>query len=59
MLKNLNLKSGAVASSVGHDAHNIIVSGLNEKDMKLAVKLVEEYQGGIVIVIYEIFISRV
>jgi len=49
-LKNFNLKEGAVASSVGHDAHNIIVSGLNKKDMKLAVEIIHEYQGGIVIV---------
>ena len=58
-IKNFNLKSGAVASSVGHDAHNIIVSGLNEKDMKLAVKLVEEDQGGIVIVNNGKLISKV
>ena len=49
-LKNFNLKEGAVASSVGHDAHNIIVAGLNEQDMKLAVEIIDEYQGGIVIV---------
>jgi|TARA_B100000959_G_scaffold58234_1_gene60989 adenine deaminase len=58
-IKNFNLKSGAVASSVGHDAHNIIVSGLNEKDMKMAVDLVNEYQGGIVIVNNEKLISKV
>ena len=58
-IKNFNLKSGAVASSVGHDAHNIIVSGLNEKDMKLAVELVNEYQGGIVIVNNGKLISKV
>ena len=34
-IKNFNLKEGAVASSVGHDAHNIIVAGLNEQDMNL------------------------
>ena len=33
-LKNFNLKEGAVASSVGHDAHNIIVAGLNKNDMQ-------------------------
>ena len=49
-IKNFNLKEGAVASSVGHDAHNIIVAGLNEKDMKFATDIIHQYQGGIVIV---------
>ena len=49
-LKDFNLKEGAVASSVGHDAHNIIVAGLNELDMKYAVDLIDEFQGGVVIV---------
>jgi len=49
-LKDFNLKQGAVASSVGHDAHNIIVAGLNEADMKIAVEVINDFQGGIVIV---------
>ena len=49
-LKNFNLASGAVASSVGHDAHNIIVAGLNEEDMQFAVNRIKETQGGIIIV---------
>ena len=49
-IKDFNLKEGAVASSVGHDAHNVIVAGLNELDMKFAVDLIREYQGGVVIV---------
>lgn len=49
-LKDFNLKGGAVASSVGHDAHNVIVAGLNELDMKFAVDLIHKYQGGVVIV---------
>ena len=49
-LKDFNLKEGAVASSVGHDAHNIIVAGLNESDMKFAVNLINKFQGGVVIV---------
>ena len=39
-IKNFNLKEGAVASSVGHDAHNVIVAGLNEKDMKFATNII-------------------
>ena len=49
-LKDFNLKNGAVASSVGHDAHNIVVAGLNVEDMKFAVDRINETQGGIVIV---------
>ena len=47
---DFNLKNGAIASSVGHDAHNIIVAGLNEDDMKFALERINETQGGIVIV---------
>jgi len=49
-IKNFNLKEGAIASSVGHDAHNLIVAGLNEKDMKFATEVINDYQGGVVIV---------
>ena len=49
-IQNFNLKSGAVASSVGHDAHNIIVAGTNENDMKFANEIIKDYQGGVVIV---------
>ncbi len=58
-LKNFNLKEGAVASSVGHDAHNIIVAGMNEKDMNFAIEKINETQGGIVIVNNGTLISRV
>ena len=49
-LKNFNLKSGAIASSVGHDAHNIIVAGLNIDDMQLAINTIQKDQGGVVII---------
>ena len=49
-IQNFNLKSGAVASSVGHDAHNIIVAGINEADMKLAVDEIKSSQGAIVVI---------
>jgi adenine deaminase len=45
-----NLKAGAIASSVGHDNHNIIVLGTNHADMALAVNRVAELQGGQVVV---------
>ncbi|RRH71516.1 adenine deaminase [Falsigemmobacter faecalis] len=49
-LHDFTLKAGAVASSVGHDSHNIIVAGLNEADMLLAVAEIEKHQGGIAVV---------
>ena len=58
-LKNFNLKNGAVASSVGHDAHNLIVAGLNVSDMHLAVDTIKNDQGGIVIVNEGKIISKV
>ena len=45
------LKTGAVASSLSHDSHNLIVMGSNEEDMQEAVKAVIEMQGGIVSVL--------
>ncbi|MGB9673638.1 MAG: adenine deaminase C-terminal domain-containing protein, partial [Anaerolineales bacterium] len=50
LLKGFNLHSGAVASSVGHDAHNIIVAGVDEADMRLAVETIRQNNGGLVIV---------
>ena len=58
-LKDFNLLSGAVASSVGHDAHNIIVAGLNAEDMQFAVNRINETQGGIVIVDNQNLIAEV
>jgi adenine deaminase len=50
LLKSFGLRQAAVASSVGHDAHNIIVAGTNEPDMRIALKFMTESQGGICIV---------
>ncbi len=45
------LKKGAIASSMGHDNHNIIVMGTNHEDMAAAVNEVARLQGGQVFVI--------
>jgi adenine deaminase len=50
LLRHFGLKLGAVASSIGHDAHNIIVAGSNEADMRLAVETVRINQGAVVVV---------
>jgi adenine deaminase len=44
------LKSGALASSIAHDNHNIVVMGVTPEDMALAVNTVAEMDGGIVLV---------
>jgi len=51
LLSNFSLKRGAVASSVGHDSHNIIVAGLNETDMQVALKAIKATQGGVCVVV--------
>ncbi len=50
LLKDFNLKAGAVASSVGHDAHNLIVAGTNEDDMQVAVRAIRQAKGGVCVV---------
>ena len=50
LVKGLGLKSGAIASSIAHDSHNIIVAGTNDTDMILAVEEISRIGGGIVIV---------
>jgi adenine deaminase len=49
-LQNFGLKEGAVASSVGHDAHNVIVAGFDEASMRLAIETIRESQGGVVVI---------
>ncbi len=48
-VKNFELKSGAIASSVAHDSHNIIAVGTNDQDLSEAVNLVIENKGGVAV----------
>ena len=50
LLQDFGLEAGAVASSVGHDAHNLIVAGRDEADMRLAVDTLRQCQGGVCVV---------
>ncbi|MGY3621117.1 adenine deaminase [Bradyrhizobium sp. USDA 10063] len=50
LLKDFGLKHGAVASSVGHDSHNIIIAGTNEDDMQVALAAIRDHQGGVCVV---------
>ncbi|HVW91325.1 MAG TPA: adenine deaminase [Devosia sp.] len=43
------LKRGAIASSVGHDSHNITVVGASDEDMAVAVNRIRELRGGFVV----------
>ena len=49
-LKGYGIKEGAVALSIAHDSHNIIVVGVNDDEMEFAVKALVEQEGGIVLV---------
>lgn len=46
-IKNFGLKEGAIASSVGHDSHNIIAVGVSDEEICKAVNLLIENKGGI------------
>ena len=46
-IKNFGLKEGAIASSVGHDSHNIIAVGLDDESLAKAVNLLSNAKGGI------------
>lgn len=46
-IKNFGLKKGAIASSVGHDSHNIIAVGVSDEMICKAVNLIIENKGGI------------
>jgi adenine deaminase len=48
LVKN-GLKRGAIASTIGHDSHNLSVMGRSVRDMKLAVKTLLEVQGGVAV----------
>ncbi len=49
-VKGFNLKSGAIASTVAHDSHNMIIVGTNDYDMYLAAVELVKSQGGKVVV---------
>jgi adenine deaminase len=50
LIRGYGITDGAVATTIAHDSHNIIVAGDNDRDMALAVHRVAELGGGIVMV---------
>jgi len=49
-IKGLGVKEGAVASTVAHDSHNLVVAGTNDHDMVVAVNTLVSVGGGMVVV---------
>jgi len=50
IVKGFGLKSGAIASTIAHDSHNVVVVGASDKDIYAAVKAIEEMHGGLAVV---------
>ncbi|RHV83565.1 adenine deaminase [Clostridium sp. OF09-36] len=50
-LGNYGLKKGAVATSVGHDSHNLVIAGVTDEDMAAAGNRVIENEGGLAIAV--------
>jgi len=49
-IRGLGLRQGALASTVAHDSHNLIVVGANDSDMVVAANVLRELGGGLVVV---------
>ncbi|WP_144696694.1 adenine deaminase [Fictibacillus phosphorivorans] len=50
VVKGLLIQNGAIASTVAHDSHNLVVAGTNDEDMQVAIEAISKMQGGYVIV---------
>lgn len=50
IVKGLKLKKGAIATTIAHDSHNLIIVGTNDGDMLAAAEYIRQMQGGIVVV---------
>jgi len=51
MVKGFGLRRGALASSVAHDAHNLVIVGVNDSDILRAAKVLQEMGGGFACVV--------
>jgi adenine deaminase len=50
IVKGLGLQSGAIATTIAHDSHNLIIAGTNNFDMLVAANAIKEMQGGLIVV---------
>ena len=51
MVKGFGLRKGALASSVAHDAHNLVIAGVDDNDILRAARVLEEMGGGFACVV--------
>ncbi len=50
LIRGFGIKTGAIAQTIAHDSHNVMVVGMSDEDMAMAVNTLQEIGGGIVIV---------
>jgi adenine deaminase len=50
IVKGFGFTSGALATTVAHDSHNIVATGTNDRDLYVAIKMIESMNGGLVVV---------
>lgn len=50
LLKDYGIKQGAIAISIAHDSHNLVVTGTNDEDMAMAIETLQAQDGGVVLV---------
>ncbi|WHZ04011.1 adenine deaminase [Neobacillus sp. YX16] len=50
IVKGLGLKNGAIATTIAHDSHNLIIAGTNDGDMVLAANTIKKMQGGMIVI---------
>lgn len=50
IINGLKLESGAIATTIAHDSHNLIVTGVNDEDMLFAIDELKKINGGIIVV---------
>lgn len=58
ILEGLGISHGAVASTVAHDSHNLVVAGDNDEDMLMAIESLRECGGGYSVVSRGVVLSR-
>lgn len=58
ILEGLGIKHGAVASTVAHDSHNLVVAGDNDEDMLMAIESLRECGGGYSVVSRGVVLAR-
>jgi adenine deaminase len=58
LVKGLGMQQGAIASTVAHDSHNLIVSGMDDRSMTTAIRAVVEMRGGMAAALDESVLGR-